>query len=279
MKHSLDHLPDSKRDELAAIVALIREAADVEMIILYGSHARGTWVDDPEGGYHSDWDVLVVVKSDNLAERNNLWAAVESRANRLTGRNTTNLIVHTIKDVNYQLEQGWYFFTDIKKEGIVLHDSGRHQLAEAKEKTAEERRAYAQDCFDKYFARAGRFYDYYEYALGRGDTTEAAFLLHQAVETYYKGLLLVYTAYRQKQHNIEVLGKQCANIEPALRGVFPTADAEDARRFKLLKAAYVDARYSLKFSISRADLDELAVHVRELRDRVQRVCRARIARM
>jgi predicted nucleotidyltransferase len=30
--------------------------------MLHGSYARGDWVDDPNGGYKSDYDILVVVK-------------------------------------------------------------------------------------------------------------------------------------------------------------------------------------------------------------------------
>jgi hypothetical protein len=46
-----------------------------------------------------------------------------------------------------------------------------------------------------------------------------------------------------------------------------------------LKAAYVDARYSMKYSITREDLEILAGHVKELGVRVERVCRERIAAM
>jgi predicted nucleotidyltransferase len=41
MKTSLEHLPLNKRDELQVIVQIIREKFDVEMIILFGSYARG----------------------------------------------------------------------------------------------------------------------------------------------------------------------------------------------------------------------------------------------
>ncbi len=42
------------------------------------------------------------------------------------------LVLESIKTVNSQLEKGHYFFSDIKKEGILLYDSGEFQLAEAK---------------------------------------------------------------------------------------------------------------------------------------------------
>jgi hypothetical protein len=42
--------------------------------------------------------------------------------NRL-GDTELSLIVHDIKDVNQQLEKGFYFFRDVKSEGIALYDS------------------------------------------------------------------------------------------------------------------------------------------------------------
>lgn len=48
MKTSLDHLPESKRNELEIITRTIREEIEVEMIILFGSYARGNWVEEME---------------------------------------------------------------------------------------------------------------------------------------------------------------------------------------------------------------------------------------
>lgn len=60
MKTSLEHLPEHKRDQLAAITALLQAEAQAEMVILFGSHARGDWVEDAETGYQSDYDVRSV---------------------------------------------------------------------------------------------------------------------------------------------------------------------------------------------------------------------------
>jgi uncharacterized protein len=42
MKKSLSHLPDHKQAELREIIDLILKEAAPEMIILFGSYARGT---------------------------------------------------------------------------------------------------------------------------------------------------------------------------------------------------------------------------------------------
>jgi len=60
MKTSLDHLPPAKRDPIAAIAALLQAGAPVEILILFGSYARGDWVDDPLTKYVSDFDVRSV---------------------------------------------------------------------------------------------------------------------------------------------------------------------------------------------------------------------------
>ena len=66
MTSDLDHLPEAKRNELAFVVDLIRKGFAFAIsrrtmprlrggrllkIILFGSYARGDWVEDPVGRY------------------------------------------------------------------------------------------------------------------------------------------------------------------------------------------------------------------------------------
>jgi HEPN domain-containing protein/predicted nucleotidyltransferase len=276
VKTSLDHLPPRKQRQIAAVVADLRRAAEVEMVILFGSHARGDWVEDPKGGYFSDYDLLVIVKSSKLVDQHDLWSTIEQNAQHHTAPAEVSLIVHDIDDMNWQLERGYYFFSDIRKEGIVLYDAQRFTLAGAKEQDPEARRSFAKENFERWFESAGQFYETHEFHLAKGWLKLAAFDLHQAAEHYYTAALLTLTAYKPKTHNLETMGKRAADLHPAFRDVFPRADPEDARLFKLLKNAYVDARYNSKFTITEAELAVLAARVRELRARVERVCRERI---
>jgi hypothetical protein len=100
--------------------------------------------------------------------------------------------------VNQQLEKGYYFFSDIKKEGIVIYDSGQFHLAEAKERSPAERKAQAQAWFDQWFDSAFGFYEQHEHAIYKGRFSIAAFELHQATERLYHCVLLVLTAYKPK---------------------------------------------------------------------------------
>jgi predicted nucleotidyltransferase len=77
MRSDLDLLPPAKQRELERVVQIIfeefedalllssttsgRKKGRIQKIILYGSYARGTWVDEPHtaNGYQSDYDLLV----------------------------------------------------------------------------------------------------------------------------------------------------------------------------------------------------------------------------
>jgi uncharacterized protein len=50
---------------------------------------------------------------------------------------------------------------------------------------------------------------------------QAAFLLHQAVERYFACILLVYTNYRPKTHNIKALYSFATQQADELKTVFP----------------------------------------------------------
>ena len=71
MKTSINYLPEQKRDDLRRIVECVLEVLpDCEMIILYGSYARNTYVDYDqriEYGirtcFMSDYDILVVTST------------------------------------------------------------------------------------------------------------------------------------------------------------------------------------------------------------------------
>ena len=276
VKTSLSHLPARKQQQLADVVATLCEIAPVEMVILFGSHARGDWVDDPVGGYHSDFDVLVVVKSRKTAENHNIWNTIEERLRKRLGNTELSLIVHDIKDVTNQLEKGFYFFSDVKNEGIVLYDSQRFALAKEKGRSPEERLEQARVWFADWFQAADEFLSSFEESFAKGHWKTAAFQLHQATERYYNTTQLVFTAYKAKLHNIEELGRRVLNLHSGFAGVFPRETKDDDALFKQLKNAYIDARYSNTYEITPDELAILKTRVLDLRERTDRICKERL---
>jgi HEPN domain-containing protein len=175
--------------------------------------------------------------------------------------------------VNYRLIEGHYFFSDIKKEDILLYDSGKLKLERARRLSAKKRKQIAEEDFKQWFKSAKEFYEQYEYALGKRRYKIAAFLLHQATERFYTAVLLVFINYRLRTHNIERLGRWASGCDAAFLKVFSRATAEQDERFKLLKKAYVDARYKKEYKITKKELEYLAKRVRKLARLTKRICK------
>jgi HEPN domain-containing protein/predicted nucleotidyltransferase len=282
MKKSLAHLPKHKRDELQLVKEIILdECPTVLMIILFGSYARGDWVEDRyvEDNvlyeYRSDFDILVIVRSHQLVTSSNIWHRVEARAHRSI-RTWTNVIVESIETVNKALSRGHYFFTDIKKEGVLLCNTGEFKLARRHKLNPKERRGQAKAHFEQWFTSATSFYTSSEFNLKRGEYNLAAFELHQAVERFYTAILLVFTNYRPKLHDLEKLTHMVAGCDPTFLTVFPRATDEQKQCFDLLKRAYIEARYSSAYAITKEQLEYLAERVRKLQELTKKTCEARI---
>lgn len=265
------------------LTEVLAACKSVEMVILFGSYARGNFVEDSyvEKGVHyeykSDYDLLVVTTHDDLKEKYRIEEKIEKQL-EATGKVHTAIhpIFHSIKHLNQALSEGNYFFQDIKKEGIVLHDTGKFKLQTPKKLTPEEAQNKAQDYFDQWFGSANEFLIDYDNSFNRGSLNNAAFMLHQTTERYYTTILLVFTDYRPKEHDLYRLDLRVRNCDRRF-DVFPRESEDEKKRFELLQKAYIDARYKMdEYSIARDDLVYLAERVNLLRDRTEEICRERI---
>jgi predicted nucleotidyltransferase/HEPN domain-containing protein len=284
MKTDLTHLPYHKRTELKAIVAaLIPKYAEIEMIILFGSYARGNWVEDKyvENGvtyeYKSDYDLLIVLSTNGKANADTFLQSVQGKLEELKLDTPVHPIFHGIEFVNEALREGNYFFGDIKKEGIILFNTSRFQLDDKREMAPLEIQKRAQEDFDQWFTSANNFFRLYELGLDNDFVKEAAFQLHQATERYYGAIQLVFTGYKPKTHDIEILSWLAKAVNIEFGKVFPKATYDERMRFTLLKKAYVDARYKAEYKISKEDLEYLAERVQLLRRLTEEICKEKIA--
>lgn len=298
MRTDLDHLPAAKRRELDHVVAVLFEEfgaataiatsdwkrhARVLKVILYGSYARGNWVDEPHTakGYRSDYDLLVIVNHDKLTDRVAFWSAAEDRFNRELVRGAVlttpvNFIVHSWAEVTDGLAQGRYFFADIARDGIALYQADDTDLPEPRPKTPAEELALAREYMDDWWPSGQQFYRQYQHAVTDGAPKVAAFQLHQAAERFYHCVLLVRTFYTPHVHNLGFLRTQAERIDPRLTHVWPGEARRDRGAFTKLKEAYVKARYSKHYSIDEGELAWLGERVEELGRVVKLVCGERI---
>ncbi len=186
-------------------------------------------------------------------------------------------MVHTLEEANDALVKGQFFFTDIKREGIVLYEGDKRELAEPGNLTSEEYKDIAKNHYDQWFESGISFYDNYEYKLSKADLKNAVFQLHQATERYFACLLLVLTNYKPNTHNLKQLNSLVISQDERVAKVFPQDNKIHRRCFQLLKNAYVDARYSEHYKISQEELIWLAERVKYLQQLTEILCQEKIA--
>ncbi len=298
MANTLDHLPAGKQRELAFVVEILQAGFAEEVakrsgplgqgrilkIILFGSYARGDWVEDPVGRYFSDYDLLVVVDHEKLADPLEFWEGAEKRlldalsaGQRL--RTPVNFIVHDLDDVNEQLTRGRYFFTDIVRDGVALFEEGDGQLVEPAQLSAQQALAESQKYYDEGLESANKFLLAARFLVENDAPNHAAFLFHQAVEQLYTALLLVLTLYTPKSHNLVRLRGLTEPLDPRLAEVWPTDTKFHKRCFELLRAAYVKARYSPHYKVTAEELTWIQERIEMLQSLVKELCEARLQQL
>ena len=231
MKDSIAYLPKDKQEELNFLVTeILRRLPQTEFIILYGSYARGNYVRRSirieDGGIPtvkiSDYDIYVITSGINSKKAETILDNVEDIffAGKDFDRDTpVEFINDDIKQLNKFIEEGRYFHTQIKQEGIILYDSGKYKLSRRRKLNFDE---------------------------------------------------------IKKQHNLSKLISSVRRYSDDLNNVFPQNTSEEKRFFKLLKAAYVDARYNPHFVVTKEDIDALIPKVEMLRDITMRICEEKI---
>lgn len=123
------------------------------MIILFGSYARGDWVEDYQEKYEyvSDFDILIVTKDKNSAKQVKKSRELDKELMNNEEITRTSIIYHSIGFVNDKIERNYYFFVDILKEGIMLYDSGNYNLSEPKNLNAAQRVEKSTEEFERLF--------------------------------------------------------------------------------------------------------------------------------
>lgn len=299
MRTGLDHLPEKQQGELERIRQILlaefdvarnaggggtqswRKNGKVLKIVLFGSYARNDWVDEPQNGYLSDFDLLVIVSHPNLTDIADYWYVAEDKIlhDPQIGR-TVNIIVHTLDEVNRGLAKGEYFWTDIIRDGVAVLELPGHPFSVPRPMTSSDAADIAGTYFSAKFGDIDVWIDeaakHIENSSDLRARRHAAFRLHQAVEAAYICFLLVHTFYFPRSHNIKFLRSLAEDADTSLIDAWPRELREDRRRFEALKRAYVEARYSDQFDLTAEDLRALASAASRLQQLVEASCARRV---
>lgn len=290
MKTSLNHIPLRKQREIGRVLEILHEEFEdalkdgtaefkkrgrILKIILFGSYAKGGWVDEPftMKGYRSDFDLLIIVNNRKLCEFAEYWHKAADRLIHDKSIETpVSFIVHSRREVNTYLNEGQYFFSDIRKEGIVLYELDDEPLAEPKPLSPSDRLRVASEHFEHRYSTANNLRILGSSARRSSMFNEAAFLMHQSIEQAYSCALLTLTNYGPPSHNIKFLRSLAEEQDRRLAIAFPRDQQRERAWFNTLNEAYVKARYSKHFEISEEALGWLAEQTTMLLELVNKVC-------
>lgn len=284
MKRSIRFLPPRKRQDLQQLVSLIREQVkQVEMVILFGSYAKNKYVDYDqriEFGtptyYMSDYDIVILTRKPIGAVEYSLYEKIKDKFFENKNRpfhTHPQFVNYGIEDFNYALSKAHYFETEIKRDGVILYDSGAYKLARRRKLDYTEIKERAQKYFDDKFGRALSFVRSANHDINDGDNLMASFHLHQSAENFLRTIPMAFILYGHKSHDLSELMNAAKKHTTEIFKAFPRDTEEERRLFDLLQRAYIESRYNPDFEITKADIDALIPKVEMLRDIVEKVCR------
>ncbi|TCR80890.1 nucleotidyltransferase and HEPN domain-containing protein [Rhizobium sp. BK376] len=296
MKSSLEHLPEQKQRELARVVEIIHEEFEdalkggeaefkkrgrIWKIILFGSYARGTWVEEPHTtkGYRSDYDILIIVNTKKLTDPE-YWDATRSRLMHSGLKTPVGIIVHSRREVGDRLHLGQPFFSDIRRDGIVLYELDDVPLPQPKPMSPAEEYQVARGHFDARYPEAVMMLKTSQWQKLQPEENSfksASFSLHQAIEQAYSTVLLTLTNYSPASHNISFLRALSEDRDRRLADAWPRDRQRFIAWFNLINEAYVKARYSPHYEISQEALIWLGERTTELHQLVATICEEHLA--
>ena len=251
-------------------MGLIREhIKDVGLIVLFGSYAKDKYV---------NYDILILTRKEIGAVKYSLFSKIKDRFFEDKNRpfhTHPQFINYGIDDFNYALTKTHYFETEIKRDGIILYDSGEYTLVRRRKLDFTEIKERAQGYFNEKIACVEDFLIAHDSLFKLDRYKRAAFQLHQATENLLRAVSLVYILYSPKNHNLDELIRSCKAYTTELCKAFPRNTPEEERLFDLLQRSYIESRYNPNFEITKADINTLLTKVEQLKQIVEKVCRER----
>lgn len=278
MKPTLAEFTQSQQERLHQIVSIIKEASEIEIIVLISYFStirtgRSCFVPD-SSSENLCFTFLIITHSDCIDNENAVQDVIENRCRKVA---SVTAIVHRMQYVKHLLQNSNTFIYTLCKEGLILYDAQRDSLDDLLQATAEansdsispHRWKKWLETSESCLLGAQFFYD-------KGIFKMSAFMLHQAAEHSLVGLIQAYTGYRAGTHSLDKLLRYSEICTIKLTELFPRNTPEEIEIFKRLNAAYIETRYKAEYSINDAEINLLSRRVSLLYKIVNELCQQKI---
>lgn len=177
--------------------------------------------------------------------------------------------LHNEGNVREALRNGHRFYTFALREENRIYDSGELSLPHPAAEAVQKALVSCRQTFSLYHGKAEWFWK--SAAAMEGNEVLALFMLQQAAEMIFRGLLLSLNGYDKKTHELRSLKKHLRRCAPQMAGIFPDNTEEESRLLTLLENAYLDARYNTDFKVSEEEYGILPQRVQNLMKAAQEV--------
>lgn len=288
IKQSLSKIPELYQVKISQIVDIVISVAKdkIAFIILYGPLVSSDLVYNDSESYYpaSSYNFLIVIKDKKYAANNIARKLEEKITNKINSRISDKLypvdfIIESVDEINSATSEKKYFFTDIKKNGVLLYSSKEFELLKIVELDFKERVRVTRIDYQELTSKSKRFIRYCELSFEEGDLKSAAFNIYQAVEALFNCVCLVFNGHKSRGHDLEKLIKICVVKCNQLLTVFPIIISKKRESFHLISKAYIQARYCQQYKISKSDLEYLIDRTKVLMQFVIIECNKEIERI
>ena len=174
--------------------------------------------------------------------------------------------LHSEGNLLEALKVGHIFYSLHCKPENLLYDDGERTYPVTPPEVLAGIKQKVRTGFRQYIQKALDFSETAGYLIDTRPSDITLFLLHQAVELTYRGILNHLNGYDKKTHEIRALKKYVRRCAPQLCAIFPDNTKEESRLLDLLENAYLKARYEQEFTSSKEDLSNLFDKVTTLQE-------------
>lgn len=177
--------------------------------------------------------------------------------------------LHNEGVVMQALENGHIFYSLNFTSENLIYDDKAISYATTSMEAIQEMKQRAKAVFLQHFERAEDFYLCAEFLYQKRPAKIIAFLLHQAIEFSYRGILVSLNGYDKRTHEINSLKKHSRRCVPQLSTIFSSNAEEEKRLTELLNNAYLASRYDTNYAVNESELSIVFEKVKIL----QEVCK------
>lgn len=278
-------LPSPQKHQLDQIISAIKSTNLAEVIILYGSFARGDFkLEQGEwSGGISDFDLFILTsgKKQRETERKIKEALPETEM-------VVEIVCEEIETFKQVVKENRFFYTDILKEGKILFHSGKIELPKIPESIDPKLRLeIAELDFEDKFSEITNRFAVAKFLISEQKYRSASFDIQQVFELSYKLIDLIFTQYVNQGHHLLPLREKAKKLDSRINTVFPLETQKSKSWFEHLDKAYIGARYHTTknpegvhrptYDVSREQVDFWITEAEKLVEITKIICEEKIA--